>query len=449
MSTQFICGKEIFSPRNRPVRYQRFAEAANEAGGVVWIKFLKKKILVVSDPLVAKELYTKHAAGLTRSGISNKIVEHMIGRSVLTVNGDEWIHLRQDINPSLSDSAVDTYLPLIVDSYIRRFDKWVNGLSSRIISIPPKELFANSYYVKSKLIFGEEFTDEEVSRLVDIDTTCFAQLAKIAPSGANFPSWIPFSSKHTIKKLTGMSAKIFLKYLDGFLVRCGNGKAGDCVLDSVYGERLARGRCPLQFGHQKQIDLIRTLFYSATATTSTTTIWALRILSAKFQVLEVIKGEIDSLLVDDCSLSEVLPFMHKTRAFVLEVMRCYPVVPSILKEASCDISCSLGVIPKGSAVIVSIYGIHTNPLYWQDPSQFCLDRFDLNASHYETFWTFGLGSHACPGKLLAISEVMIVIALLLRRFSVVSQPGISLEANCASILLEPIDRQAILFEPRR
>ena len=149
MSTQFICGKEIFSPRNRPVRYQRFAEAANEAGGVVWIKFLKKKILVVSDPLVAKELYTKHAAGLTRSGISNKIVEHMIGRSVLTVNGDEWIHLRQDINPSLSDSAVDTYLPLIVDSYIRRFDKWVDGLSSRIISIPPKELFANSYYVKS------------------------------------------------------------------------------------------------------------------------------------------------------------------------------------------------------------------------------------------------------------------------------------------------------------
>jgi hypothetical protein len=29
-----------------------------------------------------------------------------------------------------------------------------------------------------------------------------------------------------------------------------------CILDSFYGERLARGRCPLQFGQQKQIDLI-------------------------------------------------------------------------------------------------------------------------------------------------------------------------------------------------
>ena len=140
--------------------------------------------------------------------------------------------------------------------------------------------------------------------------------------------------------------------------------------------------------------------------------------------------------------------MHKTRAFVLEVMRCYPAVPSILKEAVSDISCSFGVIPKGSAVIVSIHGIHTNPLYWQNPAEFSMDRFELNASHHETFWTFGLGSHACPGRMLAISEVMIVIALLVRRFCVVSQPSMSLDVNCPSIFLEPMDNQAFLLKPR-
>ena len=448
MTTKFICGKEIFSPRNRPIRYQLFAKTANKAGGVAWIKFLGKKILVVSDPLVAKELYTKHASSLIRDGVSNEIIELMIGKSLLTVNGDEWLHLRQDTNPSLSDLAVNAYLPSIVDSYVRRLDNWFEGSSSGATSFTPKDFYINSYYAKSKLIFGDEFSDEEVTMFVDIDNTCLVHMAKIAPSGANFPSWIPFSAKHSIKKLTGKTSKILLKYLDGYLVRRGKGIADTCILDSVYDERLARGRCPLKFGQQKQIDLIRTLFYSSLATTSTMIVWALRILSAKCQVWEIIKSEIDSLLTDDRSLPEALPFMHKTRAFVLEVMRCYPVVPSILKAAASDISCSFGVIPKGSAVIVSIHGIHTNPLYWQNPSEFCLNRFELNASHHETFWTFGLGSHGCPGKMLAISEVMIVIALLVRRFFVISQPSMNLDAHCASVLLEPIDSQAILLEPR-
>jgi cytochrome P450 len=448
VTTEFICGKEIFSPKNRPIRYQLFANIANKAGGVAWIKFLEKKILIVSDPLVAKELYTKHASGLIRAGISNGIIIQMVGSSVLTVNGDEWLHLRQDINPSLSDVAVEAYLPLIVDSYVRRYDKWLERSSSGLISILPKDLIASSYYVKSRLIFGNEFNDNEVISLVDNDTSSLAYLAKIAPSGVNFPSWIPFSAKNSLKKITGKSVKILLKNLDDYLIRCGKGIVNTCILDSFYGERLARGRCPLQFGQQKQTDLIRTLFYSSVATTSTMVVWALRILSAKCQVLEIIKTEIDSLLTDDRSLPEVLPFMHKTRAFVLELMRCYPVIPSILKEAISDISCSFGVIPKGSAVIVSIHGIHTNPMYWQNPGEFCMDRFELNASHHETFWTFGLGSHACPGRMLAISEVMIVIALLIRRFCIVSQPSMSLDANCASIFLEPLDSKAFLLEPK-
>jgi len=35
-----------------------------------------------------------------------------------------------------------------------------------------------------------------------------------------------------------------------------------------------------------------------------------------------------------------------------------------------------------------------------------------------------------------------------RRFSVVFQPSIDLNGNCESVLLGPIDNQAILLEPR-
>ena len=63
------------------------------------------------------------------------------------------------------------------------------------------------------------------------------------------------------------------------------------------------------------------------------------------------------------------------------------------------------------------------------------------------FLAFGV-PHACPGRMLSISEVMIVLALLVRRFCVVSQPSMSLDANCPSIFLDPMDSQAFLLEPR-
>ena len=449
MKSEFVSATEVFSPKNRPIRYQLFSEVANEAGGVVWMKYLRKKILVISDPLIAKELYTKHASSLIRSGISNGLMKSVLGSSVLTVDGDEWLRLRQDINPSLNDASVDAYLPAVVDTYARHFEKWPERSISVPVSIYPKDILHGSYLVKSKLIFGECFSEEEATMLADNDTACLSLLAKIAPSGLNIPSWMPFSAKNSVKKLNSISARILIKFLDGHLDRRSNGRVSQCILDSVYNERLERGRCPLQFGQQKQIDLIKTLFYSATATTSMTILWALRILSSKPHVLGIIKNEIDHLFIDPCSLLEVFPLMHKTRAFVLEVLRMYPSIPSVLKEASCDISSSIGVIPKRSAVIVSLHGIHMNPLYWDDPSEFRLERFELNDSHHDTFWTFGgLGSHACPGKTLAVSEVIIVLALIVRRFSIVFQPNIELNGICESVLLGPIDNQAILLEPR-
>ena len=93
MKTHFVSAAEIFAKKNRPIRYQLFGEAANEAGGVVWMKYLRKKILVISDPLIAKELYTKHSSCLIRSGISNGLMKSMIGSSVLTVDGEEWLYM--------------------------------------------------------------------------------------------------------------------------------------------------------------------------------------------------------------------------------------------------------------------------------------------------------------------------------------------------------------------
>ena len=83
--------------------------------------------------------------------------------------------------------------------------------------------------------------------------------------------------------------------------------------------------------------------------------WALRILSAKPHVIEVLQHEVDSLVGDDYSIPMALPSLKNCRGFVLEVLRLYSTATAVTKAVACDISYSGGFIPRGSFLITSIY----------------------------------------------------------------------------------------------
>ena len=74
-----------------------------------------------------------------------------------------------------------------------------------------------------------------------------------------------------------------------------------------------------------------------------------------------------------------------------------------------------------------IYGIkqhHSNPLFWEDPNEFRPERFEsehfknMEKQYPQLFTPFGVGHRSCIGKKFALIEAVVVLALLLQRYTV-------------------------------
>jgi cytochrome P450 len=106
-------------------------------------------------------------------------------------------------------------------------------------------------------------------------------------------------------------------------------------------------------------------------------------------------------LVEDRSLIE---------AAVEEILR-FDVASegAFLRVATSDVELGCGVIPKGSAVQVSIPSANRDPALFADPAEF--DPHRAANPHV----TFGAGAHFCPGAPLARLELVVAIASITAR----------------------------------
>lgn len=430
--------KSIFAARNSSVRYRLIAEAANQFDGMALLRFKGKSIAIVSDPLIARELHTKHAESLTRRSTVNSLLRLVIGDSLLTIDGDQWLSLRQAVNPALSETAVSVYLPELVRLFAARYDRLATRSNTEYVHVSRDDILSNQYAATARIVFGLDFSDPDLRKLVANDLETFRYIGQFKPGSINLPSWMPFSLANRVGQSSSKSTELLLKYNREFHAHRSSEDQDQSILASFNREQATESRCPLRFGRTGEIDLVRTLFYSASVSTAMTLEWALRVLASKRDILDKLTREIDELITDDCDVVDSLPSLHLCRSFILEVTRLYAVIPSVHKTAVADISVSRSVlISRGTLVITSIHGIHTNPWFWDEPLEFRHDRFLKKNYPHEAFWPFSFGAHVCPGKSLALSELVMSLALILRRFKVHEEPDIDFEGACQGVVVVP------------
>ncbi|XP_046979973.1 cytochrome P450 6j1-like [Schistocerca americana] len=113
---------------------------------------------------------------------------------------------------------------------------------------------------------------------------------------------------------------------------------------------------------------------------------------------------------------------------VSETQRKYPTANFLNREASRDyrIEGTDIVLPKGTAVFVSVAGLHSDPKYWQEPLRFWPDRFREENSRdrpSHTFMPFGEGPRTCIGMRFAYMQVKAALVHILNNFEVHPAPS--------------------------
>uniref|UniRef100_J3LCS1 Cinnamate 4-hydroxylase n=1 Tax=Oryza brachyantha TaxID=4533 RepID=J3LCS1_ORYBR len=182
------------------------------------------------------------------------------------------------------------------------------------------------------------------------------------------------------------------------------------------------------------IYIVENINVAAIETTLWSIEWALAEVVNHPAVQRKVRAEIKEVLSDEEPITE--SNIHKLaylQAVIKETLRLHSPIPLLVPHMNLE-EAKLGgyTIPKGSKVVVNAWWLANNPELWETPEEFRPERFLEKESSVDAtvggkvdfrFLPFGVGRRSCPGIILALPILSLIVGKLVRSFEMVPPPG--------------------------
>nr|AHJ89438.1 flavone synthase [Plectranthus barbatus] len=200
------------------------------------------------------------------------------------------------------------------------------------------------------------------------------------------------------------------------------GEAKDFL--DMFLDIMKSGKAEVNFTRDHLKALILDFFTAGTDTTAIVVGWAIAELINNPNVLKKAQAEIDKVVGLHRILQESdgpnLPYLN---AVIKETFRLHPPIPMLSRKSISDCVIDGYTIPANTLLFVNIWSMGRNPKIWDNPMAFRPERFlekektgiDIKGQHFELL-PFGTGRRGCPGMLLAIREVVVIIGTVIQCF---------------------------------
>jgi cytochrome P450 len=199
--------------------------------------------------------------------------------------------------------------------------------------------------------------------------------------------------------------------LEEMLLR--NVKATATAQPPALAARLLAGDGPLGVLDDEELrDQIMSLLFAGQETTASTTAWVLYWLGRDERVRRDVVAELTATSNDGSDPAQV-PLLH---AVIQEALRLSP--PAIIagkRMLTADGELLGRLLPAGATVTPCMYLAHRQPDLFPNPHRFVHSRFLGNRVSRQYYFPFGGGTRHCLGSELAMLEVRMIVAAVLRR----------------------------------
>lgn len=355
---------------------------------------------------------------------SNRIREGLaplLGESVFVTNGAQWKRQRRIIDPAFEGGRLrDTFPAMFAagQAAVARMEAGAGVL----------EVEEEMSHAAADVIFRTLFSipiEHEVAAQVFTQFRAFQRSQPILNLAAFIPvpKWVPRLHRRgtlaTARRIRALITRLTTERMAAIEA----GSAPDdlatkimTTTDPQTGER---------FDTAEMVDQVAIFFLAGHETSASALAWALYILALYPQVQDEVAAEADRVLAGDAPDFAAVSKLRLARDVFREVLRLYPPVPMMVREAQCPERFRNRDVPKGAQIVLSPWHLQRHELYWQNPDGFDPGRWQTaagRASARDAYMPFSAGPRVCTGAGFAMVEGPLLLAMLARRLRFATLP---------------------------
>ena len=388
--------------------------SVNGTGDVFRMRLFGRDVHVVAHPTHVRTI-------LRRPDAFRKPDDFRVafGEAVLSVHGEQWRRQREAMGDIFGPNRITAHADRMAEVAAERIADW-SGDTVRLDTAMRGVALDNLFEV----VLGASLDPAEIDELAEAAASLNLYFK---PTTWALPDWVPTPARRDFRRGKATVRDQARRLLDGADVD------GDGLIPALATLESAPDS---GFDREEVLDQVVGMLFAGHETTALAMTYGLHQIAAHDDVTERFDDELDGIEAGTAGV-EGTPYLDRV---VNETLRLYPPVHALPRITDERVEIGEYVIPAGEQLLVSIWNLHHDPRFYDDPWAFDPDRW-LGASPEEyghAFIPFGAGPRVCLGRHFSRTEMKAVFTAVGRRYRIDAEGSPAIDPQMTSQPAAPV-----------
>jgi cytochrome P450 len=408
------------------------------AGRLFW-----RRRFIINEPNGIRHVLLDNAANYRKSELTRRLLEPGLGRGLLTSEGETWRRHRRIMAPAFDRRSIEGYAPVITAVTRDLLAEW-DALPDRSDVDVGAAMMRTTLHIISRAMFSAN--SDEIVAVVERGVSRYQMTMR--PSLFDllgFPAWL--ASFFSRRRRTAAVFNEFDRAVDELIssrAHDPNAQPKDLLARLVAARDAETGG---GMTANEVRDEVVTIFMAGHETTAQALTWTWYLLSLHPAIEARLDEELRAVLNGRTPQYEDIAQLCYTRMVIEESMRLYPPAHTMAREPIAADEVLGRRILAGAVVLIAPWLLHRKASLWHEPHRFDPDRFTTEPARF-SYIPFGAGQRICIGAAFAMTEAILILAMIAQRYRLRLKPGHPIEPQ-GLITLRPRYGMPMVLERRR
>lgn len=368
---------------------------------------------LLNQPDLVREVLEGRPSDFPKSDIVTRALDPLLGQSVFVTNGADWARQRRIIDPAFEAGRIKNSFPAMQAAGEAALARLTDGVC---------EVEAETSHLTADIIFRTLFSIEIRSKDARAVFDAFQAYQRAQPLLSPLdliraPKWVPRRArgKEHAEKIRSLLSKMVESRQQDIDDGCAPNDLATKIMttpDPQTGKK---------FTKNEMVDQVAIFFLAGHETSASALSWALYCLACDPEAQRDVATEVAHVCGDGPIAFEHVAKLRFTRDVFREVLRLYPPVPMMVREAVGSEEFRKVRVPPKSLCMISPWYIQRNTQLWANPDVFDPWRWQDEKTRLcarDAYLPFSKGERVCSGAGFAMVEGVLLLAMLVRAFHI-------------------------------